>query len=230
MLIGGSRRQSAGEGGERQGEKSRSRRKDGGSGGGGRAGDGALRPARVNHGSTDGGRGLEGRMGPAAAFLGPLQGKAAPRAFSAGYRPRWGLLISAPGAAGRAEGRAAAVTFRAPLYPRGPHTARGAAALVPFPSRESIKGKAKLRLRECDVGDKFSHLPLRKASVLLPLLLRDGALCLLLTVRSVQVCGAGSRRSVWQREVISGSEVLKQNAERELRDVIQACKTKRLPV
>ncbi|XP_031470861.1 peroxisomal coenzyme A diphosphatase NUDT7 isoform X3 [Phasianus colchicus] len=145
-------------------------------------------------------------MGPAAAFLGPLQGKAAPRAFSAAYRPRWGLLISAPG---RAEGRAAAVAFRAPPRPRGPPTARGAAALVPFPSRESIKGKAKLRLRECDVGDKFSHLPLRKASVLLPLLLRDGALCLLLTVRSMQmrrspgeVCFPGGKREEMDKDEI----------------------------
>lgn len=176
--------------------------KDGGSGAAERVGKVALLPARVNHGSKDGGRGLEGRMGPAAAFLGLLQGKAAPRAFSAGYRPRWGLLISASGAAGRrqrAGGRAAAVTFCAPLRPLGPRTARGAAALVPFPSRESIKGKAKLRLRECDVGDKFSHLPLRKASVLLPLLLRDGALCLLLTVRSMQVRAAGHRGAAPER-------------------------------
>ncbi|NXK46164.1 NUDT7 diphosphatase, partial [Chauna torquata] len=53
--------------------------------------------------------------------------------------------------------------------------------------RKSIKGKAKLRLREFDVADKFSHLPLPKASVLLPLLVRAGKLCLLLTVRSMQL-------------------------------------------
>ncbi|XP_048814354.1 peroxisomal coenzyme A diphosphatase NUDT7 isoform X2 [Lagopus muta] len=101
-------------------------------------------------------------MGPAAAFLGQLQRKAAPRAFSAGCRPR-----------------------------------------------ESIKEKAKLRLRECDVGDKFSHLPLRKASVLLPLLLRDGVLCLLLTVRSVQlrrspgeVCFPGGKREERDKDEI----------------------------
>uniref|UniRef100_A0A8V0XVT3 Peroxisomal coenzyme A diphosphatase NUDT7 n=1 Tax=Gallus gallus TaxID=9031 RepID=A0A8V0XVT3_CHICK len=74
---------------------------------------------------------------------------------------------------------------------------------------ESIKGKAKLRLRECDVGDKFSHLPLRKASVLLPLLLRDGALCLLLTVRSMQlrrspgeVCFPGGKREEIDKDEI----------------------------
>ncbi|NXG02989.1 NUDT7 diphosphatase, partial [Sakesphorus luctuosus] len=47
--------------------------------------------------------------------------------------------------------------------------------------------KARRRLRECDVGDKFSRLALPKASVLLPLLLRDGRLHLLLTVRSMQL-------------------------------------------
>ncbi|XP_052542239.1 peroxisomal coenzyme A diphosphatase NUDT7 isoform X4 [Tympanuchus pallidicinctus] len=74
---------------------------------------------------------------------------------------------------------------------------------------ESIKEKAKLRLRECDVGDKFSHLPLRKASVLLPLLLRDGVLCLLLTVRSVQlrrspgeVCFPGGKREERDKDEI----------------------------
>ncbi|XP_021264462.1 peroxisomal coenzyme A diphosphatase NUDT7 isoform X2 [Numida meleagris] len=75
--------------------------------------------------------------------------------------------------------------------------------------RESVKGRAKLRLRECDVGDKFSHLPLRKASVLLPLLLRDGALCLLLTVRSMQlrrspgeVCFPGGKREEMDKDEI----------------------------
>uniref|UniRef100_A0A8B9Z3S7 Peroxisomal coenzyme A diphosphatase NUDT7 n=1 Tax=Buteo japonicus TaxID=224669 RepID=A0A8B9Z3S7_9AVES len=52
---------------------------------------------------------------------------------------------------------------------------------------ESIKEKARLRLREFDVGDRFSHLPLPKASVLLPLLVREGKLHLLLTLRSMQL-------------------------------------------
>ncbi|NXL94955.1 NUDT7 diphosphatase, partial [Alectura lathami] len=75
--------------------------------------------------------------------------------------------------------------------------------------RESVKEKAKLRLRECDVGDKFSHLPLPKASVLLPLLVRDGKLCLLLTVRSMQlrrspgeVCFPGGKREEMDKDEI----------------------------
>ncbi|XP_076205197.1 peroxisomal coenzyme A diphosphatase NUDT7 isoform X2 [Aptenodytes patagonicus] len=53
--------------------------------------------------------------------------------------------------------------------------------------RKSVKEKAVLRLREFDVGDKFSRLPLPKASVLLPLMVREGKLHLLLTVRSMQL-------------------------------------------
>ncbi|XP_075621765.1 peroxisomal coenzyme A diphosphatase NUDT7 [Balearica regulorum gibbericeps] len=53
--------------------------------------------------------------------------------------------------------------------------------------RKSIKERARLRLREFDVGDKFSRLPLPKASVLLPLMVRAGKLHLLLTVRSMQL-------------------------------------------
>ncbi|KAK4814182.1 hypothetical protein QYF61_011905 [Mycteria americana] len=69
---------------------------------------------------------------------------------------------------------------------------RGAASGVSwrsvlFASRESIKERARLRLREFDVGDKFSHLPLPRASVLLPLMVREGKLHLLLTVRSMQL-------------------------------------------
>lgn len=43
-------------------------------------------------------------------------------------------------------------------------------------------------MRELDVADKFSRLPLPKASVLLPLVVRAGRLCLLLTLRAPQVC------------------------------------------
>ncbi|NXX15222.1 NUDT7 diphosphatase, partial [Podargus strigoides] len=55
-----------------------------------------------------------------------------------------------------------------------------------FVSR-SIKEKARLRLRQFDVGDRFSRLPLPKAAVLLPLVVRQGELHLLLTVRSMQL-------------------------------------------
>lgn len=55
-------------------------------------------------------------------------------------------------------------------------------------SRMSLKDKTKLQLKKFDVGDKFSHLPLAKASVLVPLMIRDGKLCVLFTVRSMKVC------------------------------------------
>ncbi|XP_054856522.1 peroxisomal coenzyme A diphosphatase NUDT7 isoform X2 [Eublepharis macularius] len=65
----------------------------------------------------------------------------------------------------------------------------------------SVKDKAKLHLRKFDVGDKFSYLPLAKASVLVPLMVRDGKLCVLFTVRSMkltrspgEVCFPGGRR------------------------------------
>uniref|UniRef100_A0A8C0GS62 Nudix hydrolase 7 n=1 Tax=Chelonoidis abingdonii TaxID=106734 RepID=A0A8C0GS62_CHEAB len=51
----------------------------------------------------------------------------------------------------------------------------------------SIKDKAKISLRKYDVGNKFSHLPLSKASVLMPLMVKDGKLYLLFTVRSMKV-------------------------------------------
>ncbi|NWX03605.1 NUDT7 diphosphatase, partial [Caloenas nicobarica] len=53
--------------------------------------------------------------------------------------------------------------------------------------RTRVQERARLRLREFDVGGKFSRLPLPKASVLLPLLVRGGTLHLLLTVRSLQL-------------------------------------------
>ncbi|NXC49790.1 NUDT7 diphosphatase, partial [Penelope pileata] len=75
--------------------------------------------------------------------------------------------------------------------------------------RENIKERAKLRLRECDVGERFSRLPLPRASVLLPLLLRGGRLCLLLTVRAMQlrrspgeVCFPGGKRDETDKDEI----------------------------
>ncbi|KFO94305.1 Peroxisomal coenzyme A diphosphatase NUDT7, partial [Buceros rhinoceros silvestris] len=56
-----------------------------------------------------------------------------------------------------------------------------------FASRSSVKEKARRRVLDFDVGDKFSRLPLPKASVLLPLMVREGKLHLLLTVRSMQL-------------------------------------------
>ncbi|XP_074014203.1 peroxisomal coenzyme A diphosphatase NUDT7 [Numenius arquata] len=75
--------------------------------------------------------------------------------------------------------------------------------------RKSVKEKARLRLREFDVGDKFSRLPLAKASVLLPLLVREGRLHLLLTVRAMQlrrspgeVCFPGGKREAIDKDEI----------------------------
>ncbi|XP_025892277.1 peroxisomal coenzyme A diphosphatase NUDT7 [Nothoprocta perdicaria] len=53
--------------------------------------------------------------------------------------------------------------------------------------RESLKAAARARLRAHDVAGRFSALPLPRAAVLLPLLERGGRLCLLLTVRSLQL-------------------------------------------
>ncbi|NWW97233.1 NUDT7 diphosphatase, partial [Rhynochetos jubatus] len=76
-------------------------------------------------------------------------------------------------------------------------------------ARRSAKEAARLRLRECDVGDRFSHLPLPKASVLLPLMVRAGKLHLLLTVRSMQlrrspgeVCFPGGKREAADKDEI----------------------------
>ncbi|XP_048015228.1 peroxisomal coenzyme A diphosphatase NUDT7 [Megalobrama amblycephala] len=51
-----------------------------------------------------------------------------------------------------------------------------------------LKEKTIRSLKTYDSGDEFSHLPaLPKASVLIPLLLRDGQLHMLLTVRSINL-------------------------------------------
>ncbi|XP_074737872.1 peroxisomal coenzyme A diphosphatase NUDT7 isoform X1 [Strix uralensis] len=75
--------------------------------------------------------------------------------------------------------------------------------------RRSLKEKARLRLREFDVGDRFSRLPLPRASVLLPLVVREGRLHLLLTVRSMQlrrspgqVCFPGGKREATDKDEI----------------------------
>ncbi|NWS74020.1 NUDT7 diphosphatase, partial [Crotophaga sulcirostris] len=75
--------------------------------------------------------------------------------------------------------------------------------------RERVKERARLRLREFDVGDRFSRLPLPGAAVLLPLLLRDGALHLLLTLRSPrlrrspgEVCFPGGKREATDKDEI----------------------------
>uniref|UniRef100_A0A8C8RB20 Peroxisomal coenzyme A diphosphatase NUDT7 n=1 Tax=Pelusios castaneus TaxID=367368 RepID=A0A8C8RB20_9SAUR len=76
--------------------------------------------------------------------------------------------------------------------------------------RESIKDKAKINLRKYDVGDKFSHLPLAKASVLMPLMVKKGKLHLLFTVRSMklrrspgEVCFPGGKSEPADRDEIA---------------------------
>ncbi|NWV59536.1 NUDT7 diphosphatase, partial [Malurus elegans] len=57
---------------------------------------------------------------------------------------------------------------------------------LPAP-RQGLMEHARRRLKEFDVGDKFSRLPLPRAAVLLPLMVRGGRLHLLFTVRSMQL-------------------------------------------
>ncbi|XP_053935057.1 peroxisomal coenzyme A diphosphatase NUDT7 [Cuculus canorus] len=67
-------------------------------------------------------------------------------------------------------------------------TAGGRAEAVALcPPGDGVKERARRRLRAFDVGARFSRLPPPRAAVLLPLLLRGGALHLLLTVRSPQL-------------------------------------------
>ncbi|XP_040185108.1 peroxisomal coenzyme A diphosphatase NUDT7 [Rana temporaria] len=65
----------------------------------------------------------------------------------------------------------------------------------------SLRKKIKERLSRYDVGSRYNHIPLQKASVLLPLQIRQGRLYLLLTVRSMKlntmpgdVCFPGGRQ------------------------------------
>uniref|UniRef100_A0A8C5LHJ0 Nudix hydrolase 7 n=1 Tax=Jaculus jaculus TaxID=51337 RepID=A0A8C5LHJ0_JACJA len=68
-------------------------------------------------------------------------------------------------------------------------------------SQNNMVDDAKARLRRFDVGTRYSHLSTHKYSVLLPLVEKEGTLCLLLTVRSDklrrspgEVCFPGGRR------------------------------------
>ncbi|XP_032891747.1 peroxisomal coenzyme A diphosphatase NUDT7 isoform X1 [Amblyraja radiata] len=54
-------------------------------------------------------------------------------------------------------------------------------------SRISIKDKAKYALKAHDIGNKYSDLALPRASVLVPLLVKNNELHVLLTVRSMQL-------------------------------------------
>ncbi|XP_041264164.1 uncharacterized protein LOC121337864 [Onychostruthus taczanowskii] len=79
---------------------------------------------------------------------------------------------------------------------------------LPAPRRGALE-KARRRLREFDVGDRFSRLPLPRAAVLLPLVVRGGRLHLLLTVRSLQlrrspgeVCFPGGKREATDKDDI----------------------------
>ncbi|KAM4723036.1 peroxisomal coenzyme A diphosphatase NUDT7 [Rhinophrynus dorsalis] len=66
---------------------------------------------------------------------------------------------------------------------------------------DSLREKIKRTVRKYDVGIRFTNIRLPKASILLPLLIKNGKLHLLLTVRSMQlktmpgdVCFPGGRR------------------------------------
>ncbi|XP_064242908.1 peroxisomal coenzyme A diphosphatase NUDT7-like [Passer domesticus] len=79
---------------------------------------------------------------------------------------------------------------------------------LPAPGHGALE-KARRRLREFDVGDRFCRLPLPRAAVLLPLLVRAGRLHLLLTVRSLQlrrspgeVCFPGGKREATDKDDI----------------------------
>ncbi|XP_032925834.1 peroxisomal coenzyme A diphosphatase NUDT7-like [Catharus ustulatus] len=79
---------------------------------------------------------------------------------------------------------------------------------LPAPG-QGVMEEARCRLREFDVGDKFCRLPLPRAAVLLPLVVRRGRLHLLLTVRSMQlrrspgeVCFPGGKREATDKDDI----------------------------
>lgn len=58
---------------------------------------------------------------------------------------------------------------------------------VCFRFRNSLIDDAKARLKEHDAGTRYSHLSYHKYSVLLPLLVKEGKLHLLFTLRSEKV-------------------------------------------
>ncbi|XP_072292035.1 peroxisomal coenzyme A diphosphatase NUDT7 [Eucyclogobius newberryi] len=71
----------------------------------------------------------------------------------------------------------------------------------------SIKARAISALRHFDTGDKFAHLPLPKASVLIPLCVRGEELHALMTLRSMElrtnageVCFPGGKRDPGDRD------------------------------
>lgn len=51
----------------------------------------------------------------------------------------------------------------------------------------NIKEKTIAALKQFDIGDRFSHLPLPKAAVLIPLFVKDEELYTLMTLRSMEV-------------------------------------------
>ncbi|XP_029781722.1 peroxisomal coenzyme A diphosphatase NUDT7 isoform X1 [Suricata suricatta] len=72
--------------------------------------------------------------------------------------------------------------------------------LAPEPVRNSLIEGAKARLEKHDAGTRYSHLPYNKYAVLLPLLVKEGKLHLLFTLRSEklrrspgEVCFPGGR-------------------------------------
>ncbi|XP_053304718.1 peroxisomal coenzyme A diphosphatase NUDT7 [Spea bombifrons] len=75
--------------------------------------------------------------------------------------------------------------------------------------QSSLREKIKKKIQQYDAGDRFSHIPLQKASILLPLLIKQDKLHLLLTVRSMKlktmpgdVCFPGGRRESTDKDEI----------------------------
>ncbi|XP_069822127.1 peroxisomal coenzyme A diphosphatase NUDT7 isoform X2 [Dendropsophus ebraccatus] len=90
-------------------------------------------------------------------------------------------------------------------------------------SADPMWEKIKSLLRKYDVGSLYTHLPLQRASILLPLLIKQGKPHLLLTVRSMQlqtmpgdVCFPGGRREASDEDDI-------QTALRETKEEIGLC-------
>nr|XP_047924871.1 peroxisomal coenzyme A diphosphatase NUDT7 isoform X1 [Anser cygnoides] len=112
-----------------------------------------------------------------------------PPAFCFSQRERTGVSCPCPGqyTPGKLSSPAPAVILPAAARPSPAISAPLRPQNGRPPLRECPKGEARRRLRELDVADKFSRLPLPKASVLLPLVVRAGRLCLLLTMRAPQL-------------------------------------------
>ncbi|OCT84427.1 peroxisomal coenzyme A diphosphatase NUDT7 [Xenopus laevis] len=86
-----------------------------------------------------------------------------------------------------------------------------------------LKEKIKNIIKKYDVGTRFASIPLQKASVLLPLFIKEGKINLLFTVRSMElktmpgdVCFPGGRREQTDRDDI-------QTALREAKEEIGLC-------